>query len=344
VKIVTSPHLPVGKLPGQLLARLIGSYATSDPTVVVGPGIGGDAAAIDLGPTMLAVKSDPITFASESPARYLVDVNANDLACLGATPRWMMVTALLPEGTTEEAVETHFRELRDVCVQRGISLVGGHTEITFGLRRPILVGVLLGEVESDRLLRPGGARPGDRLLLTKALAIEGTALIARELGERLRAEVDPALVTRAAQFLADPGISVASEAIALLDAGGITALHDPTEGGLAMGVRELALAAGCGAWIDRDAVPVFAETAGIAAALGLDPLGMLASGSLLAAAEPDAVKRLTGLGLGVTPIGELTADSRFVLRAGGAEQELPAYESDETTRVLGKLAMRGGTP
>ena len=163
---VTSPRLPVGKLPGQLLARLIGSYATSDPTVVVGPGIGGDAAAIDLGSTMLAVKSDPITFASESPAQYLVDVNANDLACLGATPRWMMVTALLPEGTTEDEVETHFRELRDACVRRGISLVGGHTEITFGLRRPILVGVLLGEVDADRLLRPGGARPGDRLLLT----------------------------------------------------------------------------------------------------------------------------------------------------------------------------------
>ncbi len=121
---VTSAHLPVGKLPGELLARLVASYATTDPSVVVGPGIGGDAAAIDLGSTMLAVKSDPITFATESPAQYLVDVNANDLACLGATPRWLMVTALLPERTTEEEVEKHFRELRDACVQRGISLVG----------------------------------------------------------------------------------------------------------------------------------------------------------------------------------------------------------------------------
>src|SRR3954468_22439635 len=95
-------RLPVGKLPGQLLGRLIADYATSDPTVLVGPGIGGDAAAIDLGATTLVVKFDPITFASESPAQYLVDVNANDLACLGATPRWMMVTALLPEGTTEQ--------------------------------------------------------------------------------------------------------------------------------------------------------------------------------------------------------------------------------------------------
>src|SRR5438094_1325105 len=166
-------RLPVGKLPGELLARLIAKYATTDPTVVVGPGVGGDAAAIDLGATTLVVKSDPITFASESPARYLVDVNANDLACLGATPRWLMVTALLPEArTTAAQVEAHFRELREICRERRISLVGGHTEITLGLDRPILVGVLIGEVSERGLLKPGGAQPGDQLLLTKALAIE----------------------------------------------------------------------------------------------------------------------------------------------------------------------------
>ena len=332
--------LPVGKLPGELLARLIATYATSDPTVVVGPGLGGDAAAIELGTTTLVVKSDPITFASESPARYLVDVNANDLACLGATPRWMMVTALLPEGTTEERVESHFRELRDACLQRSISLVGGHTEVTFGIDRPILVGVLIGEVEGERLLRPGGARPGDKLLLTSAIAIEGTALVARELGDRLREAVDPELVERAANLLSDPGISVAAEAIALLDAGGVTALHDPTEGGLATGVRELALAAGCGATIDREAVPIMPETAAIADVLGLDPLGMLASGSLLAAAGPEAAEHLVSisgtLGFRLTRIGEVTEPgSGFVLRADGADEELPLYGSDETTRVLG---------
>jgi hydrogenase expression/formation protein HypE len=336
---VASSGLPVGKLPGELLARMIAAYATSDPRVLVGPGVGGDAAAIDLGETTLVVKSDPITFATESPARYLVDVNANDLACLGARPRWMMVTALLPEGTTEELVESHFRELRDACVQRGISLVGGHTEITFGLGRPILVGVLLGEVQRGRLLEPGGARPGDPLLLTKAIAIEGTALVARELRPRLERVVDGALVERARQLISDPGISVAAEAIALLEAGGVTALHDPTEGGLATGVRELALAAGCGATIDRDAVPILAETAVIAEALGIDPLGMLASGSLLVASDPAAVGGLlatsTALGFDLSPIGEVTEGDRFLLRGGGDERELPVYDSDETARVLG---------
>jgi hydrogenase expression/formation protein HypE len=336
-------RLPVGKLPGHLLASLIARYATTDPTVVVGPGVGGDAAAIDLGATTLVVTSDPITFASESPARYLVDVNANDLACLGATARWMMVTALLPEGTTEGHVESHFRALRDACVQRGISLVGGHTEVTFAVGRPILFGVLIGEARGGGLLRPGGARPGDQLLLTKAIALEGTALVARELSGHLRGTVDPLVVERAASLLSHPGISVVPEAMALLEAGGVTALHDPTEGGLATGVRELALAAGCGATIDRDLVPVLPETSAIASALGLDPLGMLASGSLLVAADPGAVEQLISVGttldFGLTRIGEVTDPAgRFTLREDGVERELPLYESDEVTRVLGGTA------
>ena len=338
--VESSARLPVGKLPGELLGRLIAAYATSDPTVVVGPGVGGDAAAIDLGATTLVVKSDPITFASENPAQYLVDVNANDLACLGATPRWMMVTALFPPGITEEQVESHFRELRDACLLRTISLVGGHTEITLGLDRPILVGVLIGEVESSRLLRPGGARAGDRLLLTRAIAIEGTALVARELSARLSAAVGQQTLEQAAALLSDPGISIVPEAMALLDAGGVTALHDPTEGGLATGVRELALAAGCGAMIDRAAVPILPETAAIADALGLDPLGMLASGSLLAAADPGALEQLIEtserLDFRLTPIGELTdKPDRFVLRVNGVEQDLPVYGSDEIARALG---------
>jgi hydrogenase expression/formation protein HypE len=336
----STPYLPVGKLRGDLLGRLLSEYATSDPTVVVGPGIGGDAAAITVGGATIVVKSDPITFAGQNPERYLVDVNANDLACLGATPRWLVVTALLPEGkTTSAQVEDHFRELRDLCLERRISLIGGHTEITVGLDRPILVGVLIGEVTGGGLFKPGGARPGDRLLLTKALAIEGTALLARELPASVRSVFDPGLLERASGLLIDPGISIVREAMALLGVGDVTALHDPTEGGLATGVRELALAAGCGAVIDREAVPVLPETAAFAAELELDPLGMLASGSLLIAAGDDAVDRLSAVGeangVPVTTIGIVTAEpGRFTLRTAGREEELPAFDSDEITRAL----------
>jgi hydrogenase maturation factor len=332
--------LPAGKLPGDLLGRLVAAYGTRDPAVVVGPGRGRDAAAIALGATTLAVKTDPITFATDRAGHYLVEVNANDLACLGATPRWLLVTALLPEGaTTPEMVEDQFRELHDACAARGISLVGGHTEITLGLDRPILVGTLIGEVAPGRLLKPGGARPGDKLLLTKGIAVEGTALLARELGERLRPVLGDDLLDRAAHLLLAPGISVVPDASILLAHGGVTALHDPTEGGLAVGVRELADAAGCGATIVREKIPILPETAAICTALALDPLGLLASGSLLAAVEPSAARDLiaagSSAGIPIKLIGEVTPPERgFVLVAGGRPRPLPDFVSDEVTRVL----------
>jgi len=337
---VSEAILPPGKLPSSLLRRLLASHDTPDPSVLVGPGVGVDAAALAVGDTVLVLKTDPITFASEDAARYLVNVNANDIACLGAAPRWLLVTALLPEGkTTPALVETQFRQLRDACAQTGISLVGGHTEITLGLDRPILVGQMLGETAQDRLLRPGGAQPGDRLLLTKAIAIEGTALLARELRARLLPLVGAAIVDRAADLLRDPGISVVRDANLLLDAGGVTALHDPTEGGLATGVRELAGASGCGAFVNADVVPILPETAAITGALGLDPLGLLASGSLLAAVRPEAVPAALAAadaaGLPTTCIGKLTPPAQgFTLLVQDGPRELPAFTSDEVTRTL----------
>ncbi len=189
------------------------------------------------------------------------------------------------------------------------------------------------------MLRPGGARPGDRLLLTKAIALEGTALLAAELRDGLTQSLGADLVERSARLLVDPGISVVADAEVLLDAGGVTALHDPTEGGLATGVRELAHAAGCGATLLQEAVPVLPETSAIADQLGLEPLGMLASGSLLVAAEPDAVAGLVAAGrrngISVTTIGEVTnGDAGFVLVSNGARRDLPLFPSDEVTRVL----------
>jgi hydrogenase maturation factor len=335
-----SQRLPVGKLPGDLLARLIAGHRIDDPAVVVGPGIGRDAAAIDLGDVVLVVKTDPITFATESAAQYLVDVNANDLACLGATPRWLLVTALLPEmGTTESLVETLFRDLQRASERRTIALIGGHTEVTAGLDRVILVGQLLGLAPRERLLPPGGAKPGDRLLLTKALAIEGTALLARERSTELGAALGRELVARASALLFDPGISVVADAEALLATGGVSALHDPTEGGFATGVRELAQASGCGAIVNATLVPVLPETRAIAAYYGLDPLGMLASGSLLAAVSPLAVADVEQVcherGVAFAWIGKLTPPERgFTLVRNGETGDLSPFASDEVARVL----------
>ncbi|MGH2533867.1 MAG: AIR synthase family protein [Thermomicrobiales bacterium] len=332
--------LNVGKLPNDLLARLIGSSLFPDPSVIVGPGVGCDAAAIAINGTILAVKSDPITFATNNAPRYLVNVNANDLACLGAIPRWLSVTSLLPEGkTTPTFVERQFRELKEACDECGVTLVGGHTEVTYGLTRPILVGHMLGTPSAASLLLPGGMRPGDRLLLTKAIAVEGAALLARELSVKLTDALGSDVVDRAQRLLFEPGISIVREAQLLLALGGVTALHDPTEGGLAAGLREIATAGGCGVRLNRAAIPILPETSQIAALLGLDPLGMLASGSLLAAVTPSAVEAaITTCQRAGIPIAEIgvatTMEEGFTLVSNSVVDELPSFLADEVTRVL----------
>jgi len=333
--------LPAGKLPGALLNRLVATYASRpDSSVVVGPGRGRDAAVLQPDGALVAAKTDPITFASTEAASYLVDVNSNDLACLGATPRWLLVTLLLPQGGTSEAdVERQFRELSEICAARDISLVGGHTEITPAVNWPVLVGTLLGTVTTGSLLKPGGASAGDRVLLTKGIAIEGTALLARELPGQLVSMLGQDLVDRAANLLRHPGISVALDAQILLNAGGITALHDPTEGGLATAAQELASAAGYGVMLDEAAIPILPETRAIAACLGLDPLGLLASGSLLATASPDAVHNIITFadsqGIAASNIGVVTVEPGALLRrASGNIVLLPEFSSDEITRVL----------
>ena len=332
-------RIGVGKLPSAFLAHLLATYAPRDEAVIVGPGIGRDAAALAVGDGILVVKTDPITFATEGAATYLVDVNGNDLACLGARPRWLLVTALLPEGITAGEIEQQFAELAAACEQRGISLVGGHTEVTAGLDRTILVGMMLGETTPAGLVKPGGARPGDRLLLTKAIALEGTALLARERADDLRRLLGDESVRRAQRLLVEPGISVIRDVDTLLPAGGITALHDPTEGGLGTGVRELGSASQCGAVLYEDCVPVLPETRAIAEAFGLDPLGMLASGALLVAARPASVRGLLAAagdsGIPIAEIGEMVPEQEgFTVVAAGGRRALPEWTTDEVSRAL----------
>jgi hydrogenase maturation factor len=139
-------------------------------------------------------------------------VNANDLAVRGAAPRWFLATCLLPEGrTTEESVEELFAQLGAACREFGVSLVGGHTEVTHGLDRPLVVGTMLGEVAKDRLVTTSGARPGDALLLTKGVPLEGTSIIARVRAAELRGRgYSESLLARARGYLAR--LSVVPEA------------------------------------------------------------------------------------------------------------------------------------
>ena len=336
-----SDGFPLGKLPTDVLARLLAACAPSDPRVIVGPGIGLDAAVIDLGDRLLVAKTDPVTFATDSIGWYAVQVNANDIATTGATPCWFMATVLLPESrANEQLAEEIFAQIHTACAAIGVSLVGGHTEITHGLDRPIVVGAMLGQVAREQLVISSGAQPGDALLLTKGIAVEGTAIMAREKANELR-EFDAAFLERCRNFLIEPGISVVRDATIATRyaAGRVHAMHDPTEGGLATGLRELAQASGVGLMIEADAVPVYPETQALCRATGLDPWGLIASGALLMAveaADAETVARaLEAQGIRAAVIGQVTEVTHGVkLHGPEGIRNLPRFERDEIARLF----------
>ena len=332
--------LPIGKLPSDLLETLLSRYPPEDKRVVLGPGVGEDAAVIDMGDRYLVAKTDPITFATEDIGWYAVNVNANDVACCGATPRWFLATVLLPQGFSAERVENIFDQIATACRGLGVSLCGGHTEVTYGLERPIVVGQMLGEVAPENMITTGGARPGDDLILTKGIALEGTAIIAGERSEQLADIMTPEEIQACGDLLRDPGISVVRDAQLAMEAGEVHALHDPTEGGLATGLHELAHASGTGVQIDMDALPLLAQCERICTHLELDPLGLIASGALLIAAASatsnDILDALAQAGINAVRFGKVVEASqgRVIKQSDGSARELPVFSRDEITRLF----------
>jgi hydrogenase expression/formation protein HypE len=333
--------LKPGKLPPDLLQRLLTSYTSTDPRVIVGPGVGEDAAIIAMGERYLIAKSDPITFATDAIGYYAVIVNANDIATRGGQPKWFLATLLLPEHTTSVAlVESIFAQIAEACKSFGIALVGGHTEVTYGLDRPILSGHMLGEVDPAALVTTSGAQLGDVLLLTKGICIEGASIIAREREQELRRRgVPEALIQRAKNFLFEPGISVVRDVQTATGAGRVHAMHDPTEGGLAMAIHELAAAARVGVVIERHRIPILEEASLLCQVYGLDPLGTIASGALLIATPcDDAVRIQQALRtnhIGCAAIGRIVPPSEgIVLDDRHGRRPLPEFKRDEITKLF----------
>ena len=302
--------LPLGKLPADLLARLLAQAHTAqpDPRVVVGPGVGLDCAVLDFGDRYLVLKTDPITFATDEIGWYAVQINANDIACSGAAPAFFMATVLLPEAAGNgQLAERIFAQITSACANLGVTLVGGHTEITHGIDRPMVMGAMLGEVAKERLVTAAGAELGDTVLLTKGYPIEAVAILAREFGAAR--PFDTAFLQRSRDFLYRPGISVVKDARTALAAGKVTAMHDPTEGGVATGLWELAEAAGHGIEADLSALTPLPEGEALCRAFGLDSLGCIASGALLLTTpEPEKIQAaLEAEGIPALKVGRVTA-------------------------------------
>ena len=328
--------LPTGKLPPRLLRELLPDAASLPEEIRVAPSVGEDGCAIAVEAGILIAATDPITLIGSGVGAHAVLVNANDVAVMGVRPRWFLASVLLPPGTTEAEVRELFAAMKEALREVGATLVGGHTEVTAAVKQPVVVGQMMGLQEQGRFVRTAGVRAGDVVVQVGPTPIEGAAVMAREARSALR-DVEPALLERAAGALGHPGISVVEPALLATELGA-SALHDPTEGGLATALHEVAEASGVSLVVDSDAVLWFEPGVAVCAALGADPWGTLASGALLAAFPAERADRaraeLAARGFAEAVIARaVSADGTPTVRLEHGEA-LPRFDRDELSRVL----------
>jgi len=336
---MNSNHLPAGKLPPALLSRLIHQFSTDDPSIKVGPGIGKDAAVIETEGGFLVCSTDPITFTGENIGWYAVQINANDIVTSGAMPKWFLITSLFPEeNTNPKKVEEIFNQVNEACHNLDILVIGGHTEITVGLDKPLLIGTMIGEVSPDKLVTPDGIQPGDKILLTKGVPIEATAILSRDFPDRLSGILQPSELENAQNYIHEPGISVIQDAAIATQSGKVTAMHDPTEGGVAAALWELAQASEKTLVVRESDIPIPAIAKKVCQAFHINPLAAIASGALLIAGPPDDTVRISDAmekqGIDCAEIGEAEAGPPKVYTVSANERKELIYpEVDDMTKV-----------
>jgi hydrogenase maturation factor len=321
-----------------LLERLLRWRGAPDRRVLVGPRCGVDAAVVAVGRHRVILKADPVTFTARRVGWYAVQVNANDVSVMGGRPAWFQPTILVPPGVRPAVVMAIARDIDAACRTLGVAVTGGHTEVTDAVTRPIVAGDMHGLLVAPRVVTAGGARPGDRLLLTKAAGIEGTAILAQERGKELADALSAQVVRSARGFRRRPGISVVKEAL-IASRHGASAMHDPTEGGVRAALHEVAFASRVRIDVDLDRIPVLAPTAAICRHFGIDPLGLIGSGALLVAV---AAARAAGLlrawarqGIVGHAIGSVESGRGVRATRLGRRVSFPWTARDEIIRAFG---------
>ncbi len=328
-----------GKLPNHILEKYLGDISIDDPRVLVSPGVGEDTAAIKWNnEDVLLLKSDPVTFISDSAGKYAVMVNANDIAASGGTPQWFLSTFLFPTGSTPSEMVAMIREVDGACREFGIQLCGGHSEVTDAVSRTVVSGMMAGTVKEKNLRKKSHMKNGDCIVMTKGVAVEGTAIIANEFYELLKSSgVDEAMI-KGAQSL-EKRISIIPEAKIASGNPGVTAMHDVTEGGIATALDEFSTAGGHSFEIDSDKIYIFAETEAFCSVLNIDPMGLIGSGTLLITVLPQQVdtliEDLSSQGIEAAVIGRVAGFGRGITATSQGEV-VPwlVFPADELSRLF----------
>lgn len=327
--------MKTGKIPESVLKRsVLRQLHNRRDEVLLGAGVGEDCAALTLeADEVFVMSTDPITGTGKEMGSLAVITTANDLASSGAEPVGVMLTILLPEESEEALLKEIMRDAEATCEKFHMQILGGHTEVSAAVNRPVISVSGVGKVKKDAMIKTGGARPGMDIVVSKWIGIEGTVILAKERERELLGRYATTFIDRSKDL--DAYISVLSEA-AVAARSGVSAMHDVTEGGIFGALWEMAEASGVGLEIDLKKIPVRQETIEICEFFGLNPYELISGGSMLMAAEDgnQLVHELEKAGIPAAVIGKAMAGNDRVLRNEEERRFLEPPKPDELYRVI----------
>lgn len=332
--------LKIGKLSNEQLEIILTRFSGKRrDEVLTKPSVGEDCAVLNFDHDLCVVTTDPITGAENDIGTLAVHIACNDLASSGAEPVGLMVTLLVPPGTGFESITSVMDQIQKEADRVRADIIGGHTEVTDAVTRMVVSITALGKAGKNHIVTTSGAQPGDDILITKYAATEGTAILAGLYGDYLEARIGREPVSRARRLIGS--ISVLKEGL-IASCHGATSMHDITEGGVLGAVWELCHASGCGAIVYKDKIPLLEETRLICECLGLDPLRLISSGSMLITCRDGAglVKKLQEAGIRSCIIGNISHDDQCLLAVGEKMLKIDPPESDELYKA--RRMFRGG--
>lgn len=331
-------ELKAGKLDTELLEEIVFKHIHHKrPEVLVRPGVGEDCATLDFGQYECVMSTDPITAAISEIGRLAIHITCNDIASNGVEPLGIMLAVMLPLGTTAAEIERIMMQAAEVSEKLGVEIIGGHTEITPAVNRPVIVSTAVGRTLAGGSQRAQNMRPGDSIIMTKQTGLEGAGIIASDYEKELTAVLTPEEIAEAKGYLKE--VSVLKEGVA---AGrvGTAGMHDITEGGVLGAVWELSEIAGTGLLLYEEKIPVTPVTKKICEHFGIDCLRLISSGSMMIIAHPEkteaVLEAVRAAGVPAVCIGEVTeaSDGRVMVLEDGSCVEIMPPESDELYKVV----------
>ncbi|MDD5944980.1 MAG: AIR synthase family protein [Clostridia bacterium] len=327
--------LEIGKVPVEVLNRIvldpINNNKHKRKDVIIRPSTGEDCSAVDTCGEFCVLSTDPITAAGSNAGYLVVHINCNDAASAGAEPIGLLLTALMPKGSTESDLKDIIDGAYKAADELGIEILGGHTEITEAVNKPVISGTVIAKSKGRKFISSGGARAGQHIIMSKWAAIEGTSIIANDYGDKLEGQISAEMLAEAKALASK--ISVVKEGL-IASEYGATAMHDATEGGILGAVWEVAECSGVGVEIYADEIPMLDCTKELSRLAGINPLRLISSGTMIITAfdGEQLVKKLTAAGVNASVIGRVTEKGRYVTQ-NGVRTELIPQEKDEIYNV-----------